>query len=331
MNQTVKLSALDLATVVSGGNHRTAIERTVRTAQQLEALGYTRIWVAEHHNMEFIASSATSILIEHIASKTSSIRVGSGGIMLPNHSPLVIAEQFGTLATIHPNRIDLGLGRAPGTDQLTAMALRRNNMNGAYQFPQDIQDLQRYLSKENASAKVRAFPGEGVDVPLYILGSSTDSAYLAAELGLPYAFAAHFAPAQLAQAAKIYRQHFIPSTLYPEPYFICCVNVVAADTTAYAQLLSHSLKNLFASIVTNTRSPLSPPSLEPIYQGHRDIEAAVASMVSCTFIGDVPKIKSELTEFINELAIDELMATTYIYDEDERIHSYKLLKEALES
>ncbi|MGE8293821.1 MAG: MsnO8 family LLM class oxidoreductase, partial [Sphingobacterium sp.] len=191
----IVLSALDLAPVKKGENAASAIARSVKVAQHIEKLDFKRIWVAEHHNMEYIASSATSLLIQHIASNTDRIRVGSGGIMLPNHAPLVIAEQFGTLETLFPGRIDLGLGRAPGTDQLTAMALRRNNLNTAFQFPQEVKDLQRYFSTDNYDAKVRAFPGEGLEIPLYILGSSTDSAYLAASLGLPYAFATHFAPA----------------------------------------------------------------------------------------------------------------------------------------
>ena len=329
MKKSIKLSALDLATVVKGGNIRTAISRTVRTAQQLEKIGYSRIWVAEHHNMEYVASSATAVLIEHIASQTSSIRVGSGGIMLPNHSPLVIAEQFGTLGTIHPDRIDLGLGRAPGTDQVTAMALRRNNFNTAYQFPQDVRELQRLFSNENVQAKVRAFPGEGVQIPLYILGSSTDSAYLAAELGLPYAFAAHFAPAQLAQASSIYHQNFKPSEVLANPYFISCVNVIAADTTEEAERESTSLKNLFASIVTNNRHPLSPPTEEVIYAGIPAIEQAVENMVSCTFVGDKTKLKNELSQFCEEHQIDEIMVASYIFDEDKRIYSYQLLHEAL--
>ena len=204
----IPLSVLELATVVEGGNLRSAIERTTEVAIHTESLGYKRIWMAEHHNMEFVASSATAVLIGHVASKTNRVRVGSGGIMLPNHSPLVIAEQFGTLETIYPGRIDLGLGRAPGTDQLTAMALRRNNMNSTYDFPNDIKQLQTYFSKENSSANVRAFPGEGLNIPLWILGSSTDSAYLAAQMGLPYAFAAHFAPAQFRMAVDIYRKKF---------------------------------------------------------------------------------------------------------------------------
>ncbi|WP_255070540.1 LLM class flavin-dependent oxidoreductase [Lacihabitans sp. LS3-19] len=215
-------------------------------------MGYKRIWMAEHHNMEYIASSATSVLIGHVAGKTNSIRVGSGGIMLPNHSPLVIAEQFGTLESIYPGRIDLGLGRVPGSDQETAYALRRNNMDAAQNFPQDIRKLQTYFSEENQDAKVRAFPGEGLNIPLYILGSSTDSAYLAAEFGLPYAFASHFAPAQLKTAISIYRSRFKASESLAKPYVIACVNVLTADTDEEANILLNSLISLIIGILTNT-------------------------------------------------------------------------------
>ncbi len=227
----ISLSVLDLAVVSEGDSVSDAIKRTVEVARHTEKLGYKRIWLAEHHNMEHIASSATAVLIGHVAGLTEGkIRVGSGGIMLPNHSPLVIAEQFGTLASIYPNRIDLGLGRAPGTDQLTAAALRRNNANYQYDFQAEIEQLQTYFSTENKHAKVRAFPGEGINVPIWILGSSTDSAYLAAQMGLPYAFAAHFAPAQFKMAIDIYRKNFKPSKNLEKPYVLACVNVIAADT-----------------------------------------------------------------------------------------------------
>ncbi|KKO91599.1 hypothetical protein AAW12_09610 [Sphingobacterium sp. Ag1] len=325
----IALSALDLAPIKKGENTASALARTVKIAQHVEKLDFERIWVAEHHNMEYIASSATSLLIQHIASNTSSIRVGSGGIMLPNHAPLVIAEQFGTLETLFPGRIDLGLGRAPGTDQLTAMALRRNNLNTAFQFPQEVKDLQRYFSGDNYDAKVRAFPGEGLDIPLYILGSSTDSAYLAASLGLPYAFATHFAPAQFASASMIYHRNFVPSNALEKPYFISCVNVIAADSTEEANFLATSFYNLFAGIVTNTRRPLSEPTQEVIYKGIPAIEQAVQSMASCAFIGDGPKILPEIEKFVNDHKVDEIMATSYIFDDEKCLHSLSLLKEIL--
>lgn len=325
----IVLSALDLAPVKKGENAAGAIARSVKIAQHIEKLDFKRIWVAEHHNMEYIASSATSLLIQHIASNTNRIRVGSGGIMLPNHAPLVIAEQFGTLETLFPGRIDLGLGRAPGTDQLTAMALRRNNLNTAFQFPQEVKDLQRYFSSDNSDAKVRAFPAEGLDVPLYILGSSTDSAYLAASLGLPYAFATHFAPAQFASASMIYHQNFVPSEALEKPYFISCVNVVAADSTEEAEFLATSFYNLFAGIVTNTRRPLSPPTEEVIYKDIPAIEQAVSSMASCAFVGDKHKIGPEIEKFVNDHQVDEIMATSYIFDDEKCLKSFSLLKEAL--
>ncbi|WP_223583363.1 LLM class flavin-dependent oxidoreductase [Sphingobacterium sp. GVS05A] len=325
----IVLSALDLAPVKKGENAASAIARSVKVAQHIEKLDFKRIWVAEHHNMEYIASSATSLLIQLIASKTDRIRVGSGGIMLPNHAPLVIAEQFGTLETLFPGRIDLGLGRAPGTDQLTAMALRRNNLNTAFQFPQEVKDLQRYFSADNYDEKVRAFPGEGLEIPLYILGSSTDSAYLAASLGLPYAFATHFAPAQFASASMIYHQNFVPSEVLDKPYFISCVNVIAADSTEEAEFLSTSFYNLFAGIVTNARRPLSPPTEEVIYKGIPAIEQAVHSMASCAFVGDKNKIAPEIEKFVKDHKVDEIIATSYIFDDEKCLKSFSLLKEAL--
>ncbi len=325
----IVLSTLDLAPVKKGENAAGAIARSVKIAQHIESLDFQRVWYAEHHNMEYIASSATSLLIQHIASKTNRIRVGSGGIMLPNHAPLVIAEQFGTLETLFPGRIDLGLGRAPGTDQLTAMALRRNNLNTAFQFPQDVKDLQRYFNEANYDAKVRAFPGEGLDVPLYILGSSTDSAYLAASLGLPYAFATHFAPAQFASASMIYHQNFVPSEALEKPYFISCVNVVAADTTEEAEHLSTSFYNLFAGIVTNSRKPLSPPTEQVVYKGIPAIEQAVQGMASCAFVGDKNKIGPEIEKFAADHKVNEIMATSYIFDDDKCLKSFSLLREAL--
>lgn len=325
----LKLSALELVTVGKGSNHTQAIQRAVEGAQHIEKLGYERLWLAEHHNMPYIASSATAILIGHIAGKTHKIRVGSGGIMLPNHTPLVVAEQFGTLESIYPERIDLGLGRAPGTDQATAMALRRNNINTSFYFKDDILALQQYLDQNNINAQVRAFPGEGLAIPIYILGSSTDSAYLAAELGLPYAFAAHFAPAMLAQAAEIYRSHFKPSATVKEAYFIACVNIIAADTHAEAQLLSTSLFNMFAGILTNIRKPLSPPTEKVIYDGIPEIERAVQSMISCTFIGTEQEIKKEVSSFVEKYKIDEIMTTNYIFDDSKRLKSFEIIAKAL--
>ncbi|RYZ18383.1 MAG: LLM class flavin-dependent oxidoreductase, partial [Sphingobacteriales bacterium] len=252
-----------------------------------------------------------------------------GGIMLPNHSPLAVAEQFGTLETMYPGRIDLGLGRAPGTDQATAMALRRNFADGMYNFGANIEELQRYFSNTSETARVRAFPGEGADVPLYILGSSTDSAYLAAEMGLPYAFAAHFAPAQFRTAIQIYRKHFKPSAQLNQPHVMACVNVVGAETNEEAQYLATSVYQMFLSVITNRRKPLPPPveSMDGLWDLQE--RAAVAQMLSCTFIGDEERLREKLGEFINETGINELMVTSNVYDMALRLKSFSILKRAL--
>ena len=325
----IPISVLELATVVEGGNHRTAISNTVKIARHTESLGYKRFWMAEHHNMEYIASSATSVLIGHIAGKTNTIRIGSGGIMLPNHSPLVIAEQFGTLESIYPNRIDLGLGRAPGSDQPTARALRRNNIDNAQFFPADVKQLQQYFSPKNETAKVRAFPGEGLEIPLWILGSSTDSAYLAAEMGLPYAFASHFAPAQLRAAIKIYRDNFKPSAVLEQPYVMACVNVIGADTDEEAKSSLNSLLNLFVGIITNTRKPLSPASFISESYQIPEVRNAVNKMLSCTFVGSKETLRKSILEFIDETGINELMVASYIFDLDAKLKSFSILKDAL--
>ncbi len=329
MGKKVELSVLELAIVREGENHRHAIGNTVEIAQHLERIGYKRIWLAEHHNMPHIASSAPTILIGHIAENTQKIRVGSGGIMLPNHSPLVVAEQFGTLASIYNGRIDLGLGRAPGSDQDTARAIRKNNMDAAYVFPSEIRQLQRYLSTENATAKVRAFPGEGLDIPLYLLGSSTDSAYLAAELGLPYAFAAHFAPAALYQAIHLYKSNFKPSTSLKQPYMIACVNVIGADTVSAAEHLQLSLLELIIGILTNSRAPMKAPTNMPALMKNPEVKHAVDAMLACTFVGDKASLSKSLRQFIADAGIDELMVASHIYDLDAKKRSFEILREAL--
>ena len=326
----IPLSVLELATVVEGGNLRSAIERTVEVAKHTESLGYKRIWMAEHHNIEYIASSATAVLIGQVASKTNTIRVGSGGIMLPNHSPLVIAEQFGTLETIYPGRIDLGLGRAPGTDQLTAMALRRNNMATTNDFPEDIKQLQTYFSNENSSAKVRAFPGEGLDIPLWILGSSTDSAYLAAQMGLPYAFAAHFAPSQFRMAIEIYRNNFKSSKQLKQPYIMACINVIAAETDEEAGFLSTSLIALFLGLVTNARKPIQPPGLLPEIYRNPAVYSAVNGMMACTFTGSRDTLRKNLSRFIAETGVDELMISSNLFDREAKMKSFSILHDAMD-
>src|SRR5690554_5299278 len=318
------LSVLDLAMVVQGKTAGDTYSTSLDLAQHTEDWGYERYWLAEHHNMPGIASSATSILIAHIASGTKSIRVGSGGIMLPNHAPLIIAEQFGTLATLFPNRIDLGLGRAPGTDQLTAMALR-HDQRAAMEFPKNVQELQTYLSAGNSNARVRAFPGEGLDIPIWILGSSTDSAHLAAAYGLPYAFASHFAPAQLHAALAIYHQNFRPSAFLKEPHTMACVNVVAADSDEKAERLATSFKKLFLGIITGHRELLQPPVnpdedfMDPME------EAALQQMIAYSFIGGPEKVKEELQQFLDKTQVDELMITSPIYDHNDRLNSYEIV------
>ncbi|MBK6373445.1 MAG: LLM class flavin-dependent oxidoreductase [Saprospiraceae bacterium] len=326
---SIPLSILELAVVSQGENAADAIERSVKIARHVEKLGYKRVWLAEHHNMEHIASSATSVLIGHLAGKTSTIRVGSGGIMLPNHAPLVIAEQFGTLETLYPGRIDLGLGRAPGTDQLTAMALRRNNMATAYDFPEDIKSLQTFFSASNRNSKVRAFPGEGLDIPIWILGSSTDSAYLAAKMGLPYAFAAHFAPAQFRTAIEIYRSNFQPSAQLDKPYVLACVNIFGAETDDEAEFLVTSLYRMFLGIVTNDRVPLQPPGNLPSTFYLPEVQDMLQRMTACTFTGSEDSLRKKLSVFIAETGVDELMAVSYIYDMDKRLRSYEILKESM--
>jgi luciferase family oxidoreductase group 1 len=324
----IKISVLDLATVNQGGNAAEAIRNTVKIAQHTEALGYHRFWLAEHHNMEHIASSATAVLIGHVAAATKHMRVGSGGIMLPNHSPLMVAEQFGTLETLYPGRIDLGLGRAPGTDQVTAMALRRGNLQTSYQFPADVKELQRFFGNTDPLAKVRAFPGEGLNIPIWILGSSTDSAYLAAQMGLPYAFATHFAPRQFESALEIYRRNFVPSDQLTAPYVMACVNVIAADREEEAMHLSTSLYRLFLGILTNSRSGLLPPGPLPEIFNSPEVQDAVQSMISCTFIGSKEQVKASLGGFVEEHQLNEVMVTSHIYDLEAKLRSFTLLMEA---
>jgi luciferase family oxidoreductase group 1 len=320
----IPFSVLELATVTQDATITETFARSLDLARHVEQFGYKRFWLSEHHNMVSVASSATSVLIGYIASGTKSMRVGSGGIMLPNHSPLAVAEQFGTLESLYPGRIDLGLGRAPGTDQLTAMALRGDFFNNANEFPQNVLRLQNYLSKENSNAKVRAIPGEGLDIPIWILGSSTDSAQLAAALGLPYAFASHFAPGHFFAAIDLYRRLFRRSKHLEKPYVMACVNVIAADTDAEAKLLATSLYQMFLGIVTGIRQPLQPPveNMEEIWTAEQ--KAALNQMLSLSFIGSAETINKVLAEFIDKTKIDEIMIISNIYDQVAKIHSYEL-------
>jgi len=327
--QDIPFSILDLAPITEGNTAATSFKNSLDLAQRAEQLGYDRYWLAEHHNMDSVASSATAILIGYIASGTKTMRVGSGGIMLPNHAPLIVAEQFGTLASLYPDRIDLGLGRAPGTDQLTSAALRRGRIETAEDFPSDIQALQQFFSADNSNAKVRAIPGEGLNVPIWILGSSTDSARLAALLGLPYAFASHFAPSQFLSAIEIYRRGFRPSQHLDTPYVMACVNVIAADTSAEAQYLSSSFLQLLKGIVTGKRKPLPPPvtHIEDLLTD--EVQALIRQMMHYSFIGDAQKVLEEITRFQMAAQVDEIMVTGHIYDHAARVHSYELLKDAV--
>lgn len=327
---TLPYSVLDLAVVKEGKSIPDTFHESLQLARHVEKLGYNRYWLAEHHNMINVASSATSVLIGYIAGGTTSIRVGSGGIMLPNHSLLIVAEQFGTLASLYPDRIDLGLGRAPGTDPVTSHAIKGGRFEAANNFPQDVLQLQTYLSKENNLAKVRAIPGEGLNIPIWILGSSTDSSHLAAALGLPYAFASHFAPAQLGSAINIYRQNFKPSPNLMEPYVMACVNVIAADTDAEANKLATSLFQMFRGIATGHRRYLQPP-VEKMETGSEYEEAIVNQMLAISFIGPPEKLKTKLQQFVRETEIDEVMVSSNIYEHKAKLYSYQLLSEVLQN
>jgi len=323
--RNTKFSVLDLVPVAQGSTPLQSIQKSLELAQHVETLGYERFWISEHHNMETLVSSATPILIGHIAQGTNTIRVGSGGIMLPNHAPLIVAEQFGTLETLYPGRIDLGLGRAPGTDQLTAKALRRNRTESVHDFPNDITELQAYFSKENRNAAVRAIPGEGLDIPLYLLGSSTFSAQLAGSKGLPYAFASHFAPTHLHDALRLYHQNFESSEQCEAPYTIACVNVIAADTDEKARHLETSLQQLALGIIRNTRKPLPPPVKSMDGFWHEAEKVQIQKMMHYSFVGSKETIKAQLTEFIALTQVNEIMAVSHIFDYGDRLRSYEIL------
>jgi luciferase family oxidoreductase group 1 len=320
----IRVSVLDLAPIIEGDTAADSFRKSLQLAQQTEKFGYHRYWFAEHHNMENIASSATSVLIGFIAGGTNSIRVGSGGVMLPNHAPLIIAEQFGTLESLYPGRIDLGLGRAPGTDQTTIMALRRN-INASDDFPTDVIELQNYLAKKDTTARVRAIPGEGTNVPLWLLGSSTYSAQLAAVLGLPFAFASHFAPTYLLDALQLYRQRFKPSEQLQKPYAMACINIIAADTDEEAHRMATSFYMLAMGIVSGKRKPLQPPvdSMQGIWNEYE--EAAVKQMMQYSFIGSAATVKEKLEKFLALTNVDEIMVASYIFDNAAKIHSYELV------
>jgi luciferase family oxidoreductase group 1 len=320
----IPYSVLDLASIAEGQTPADTFKNSLDLARHAEELGYTRYWFAEHHNMMNVASSATSVLIGYIAAGTSTMRIGSGGVMLPNHAPLIIAEQFGTLASLYPGRIDLGLGRAPGSDQLTALAIRRENFHAAEHFAEDVQQLQQFFSAENSDAKVRAIPGEGLEIPIWILGSSPDSARLAAALGLPYAFASHFAPAHFLTAIDLYRQNFRPSAHLQKPYVLACINVIAADTDAQANYLATSLQQFFLGVISGRRKLLPPPvdNMEDIWKYYE--EHAVNQMLTYTFIGGPEKLSADLSDFVAKTQVDEVMVTSHIFDHHARRRSYEI-------
>jgi luciferase family oxidoreductase group 1 len=322
----IPVSVLDLATIAQGdASAAPAFHRSLALAQHAEHLGYKRYWFAEHHNMESVASAATAVLIGYVAGGTSTIRVGSGGVMLPNHAPLVIAEQFGTLASLYPSRIDLGIGRAPGTDPLTSHALRRSLKSDINDFPTDVVELIGYLGPLKPDAKVRAIPGQGTHVPVWLLGSSTFSAQLAAMLGLPFAFASHFAPAQLYDALEIYRSHFKPSEFLQQPYAMACVNVIAADSDQEARFLATSFYQLALGLFRNDRRPLPPPvaSMEGIWT-EREKEG-VLQMTAYSFMGSTNIITESLQAFVDKTQVDEIMVTSHLYDTKAKMKSLALI------
>ena len=321
----IPLSVLDLSPVVEGGDVSQSLANTLDLARHAESLGYRRYWLAEHHNMPGIASAATSVVIGHVAAGTSTIRVGAGGIMLPNHAPLVIAEQFGTLAALHPGRIDLGLGRAPGTDPLTARALRRNLAGDVDSFPQDVVELMGYFAPAEAGQRVRAVPGEGLDVPLWILGSSLYGAQLAAMLGLPYAFASHFAPAELERAIAIYRERFQPSAQLERPYVMAGLNVIAADADAEARRLFTSAQQAFINLRSGRPGKLPPPvdDIEPMLEGPARL--MLQQVLSAAVVGSPATVRQGLSDFVARTGVDEIIVTAQIYDHAARLHSYEIL------
>ncbi|MBO9540587.1 LLM class flavin-dependent oxidoreductase [bacterium] len=323
----VPLSVLDLAPIVLGGTAAQSLRNTLDLARQAERWGYHRYWLAEHHNMTGIASAATAVVIGHVAGGTSTIRVGAGGIMLPNHSPLVIAEQFGTLATLYPDRIDLGLGRAPGTDQATARALRRYLAGSADSFPEDVLELQGYFRPAEPGQAVRAVPGAGLNVPLWLLGSSLFSARLAAEYGLPFAFASHFAPDYLLAALRLYRAEFKPSEALSKPHAMVAVNVFAADTDAEAWRLSTSIQQMFAMLQRGRPGPLPPP-LENATEGWTDRQALANGPLAVSVIGTPETVRSGLESLIAQTGADELIVTSHIFEHAARLRSFELIAEA---
>lgn len=331
MTKQMKYSALNLVPIREGSSDIDAIEQMVDLAKHLEQQEYERLWIAEHHNAPNLVSSATAILIQHALSQTTHMRIGSGGIMLPNHAPLIVAEQFGTLKMIYGDRVDLGLGRAPGTDMATASALRRDQHDGVYKFPEEVQQLLKYFGPDSNQGYVKAIPAVNKNVPLYILGSSTDSAHVAAREGLPYVFAGHFAPQQMKEALAIYKELFQPSAYLKEPYIIVALNVIVADTFEESQYLATTQAQVFASILNGRMRKMQPP-IDDLGDVLSPREVALAkARLQDSIIGDKASVNQQLDAFIEQYGeIDEIMAVSYIYDTKLQHRSYQYFKEVMD-
>jgi luciferase family oxidoreductase group 1 len=325
----IKISTLDLVPVRQDAGPAQSLRNSLDLAQHVEKLGYNRFWVAEHHNMDGIASSATAVLLGYLAGGTSTIRVGAGGVMLPNHAPLIIAEQFGTLASLYPDRIDLGLGRAPGSDQMTARALRRERSGSADDFPEDVTELLRYLGPRTPDQKVIAVPGSGTNVPVWLLGSSLFSAQLAGERGLPYAFASHFAPGYMHEAIRVYRNHFKPSAFLEKPYVMLGVPLVAADTDERADYLATSVYQRILALMRGQSLMQRPPveTMDGLWLPHE--REAVASFLGLAMVGGPQKIRAKLDVLLEQTQADELIFTCDLYEHADRLRSYEVLAQTV--
>lgn len=325
------LSVLDLVPVNEGKSPRDSLLNSVELAKHVEALGYNRYWLAEHHNMPGIASSATVVIMTHLANATERIRIGSGGIMLPNHAPLIVAEQFGTLESLFPERIDLGLGRAPGTDQLTAFALRRDRKGGVEDFPSDLAELEQYFS-DDSTAHVQATPGQGLQLPIWLLGSSDYSARLAASKGLPFSFASHFAPAFTVPALELYRRNFVPSDTLDKPYVMVGLNVIAGETDEEAKRLATSIQQQFLHLTRNIPSKLQAPveNMDELWTAEEKHAVMQSLDPRATIVGSKETVKEKLVAFIQETGADELIINSTIYDHEARLKSYEIVAEIAE-
>ncbi|WP_079509034.1 LLM class flavin-dependent oxidoreductase [Mesobacillus jeotgali] len=325
----IKYSILDLAPIIEGSTAADALKNTLDLAKHAEQWGYRRYWLAEHHNMPGIASSATSVVIGHVAAGTSTIRVGSGGIMLPNHAPLVIAEQFGTLESLFPGRIDLGLGRAPGTDQVTAYALRRERRSDGQDFPEQLDELRAYFNPELDSQyrSVRAIPGEGLNIPIWLLGSSGYSAQLAGQLGLPFSFASHFSPENTLGALNLYRRNFQPSDILEKPYAMVGVNVITAETDEEAEFLATSMQQQFLNLFRNNPSPLLPPVKNFEEQVSEYEKMLLDSRIGSSIVGSPQTIKAKLQKFLDDTQADEMIINAQIFDHKARLKSFEIVSD----